>query len=88
MRANNGDFLCAAAIAGRGICLHPSFITYEAVARGELVSILTDARWYAIQAYVLYPATRHLSQRVRAFVDFLVERFEGKPYWDAPDEGR
>jgi hypothetical protein len=30
----------------------------------------------------VYPRTRHLSQRVRAFVDFLVERFAGVPYWD------
>ncbi|HEC11965.1 MAG TPA: LysR family transcriptional regulator [Acidiferrobacteraceae bacterium] len=86
MRANNGDFLCDAAIAGRGICMHPSFITYDAVARGDLVPILADISWPATQAYALYPATRHLSQRVRAFVDYLVERFEGRPYWDAPAE--
>ena len=83
LRANNGDFLCEAAIAGRGICMQPSFITYAAVARGDLVPILTDIRWHVTQAYAIYPATRHLSQRVRAFVDFLVERFAGSAYWDS-----
>jgi DNA-binding transcriptional LysR family regulator len=31
---------------------------------------------------VIYPATRHLSVKVRVFIDFLVERFGGRPYWD------
>ncbi|NOZ11168.1 MAG: LysR family transcriptional regulator [Gammaproteobacteria bacterium] len=86
MRANNGDFLCDAAISGRGICMQPSFIAYEAITRGDLVPILTDIRWHTTQAYAIYPATRHLSQRVRVFVDFLVERFKGLPYWDSPVE--
>jgi DNA-binding transcriptional LysR family regulator len=38
--------------------------------------------WLTLHAYAVYPRTRHLSQRVRAFVDFLAERFAGVPYWD------
>jgi len=44
--------------------------------------------------YVLYPHNRHLSAKVRAFVDFLVERFGREPAWDcaargdAPDAAR
>jgi hypothetical protein len=30
----------------------------------------------------LTPQTRHLSVKVRVFIDFLVERFGGRPYWD------
>ena len=33
-------------------------------------------------AWAVYPPTRHLSMRVRAFVDFLADRFSGVPYWD------
>ena len=44
--------------------------------------LLTGYRWPTVYAYAVYPHTRHLSQRVRAFVDFLVERFAGVPYWD------
>jgi DNA-binding transcriptional LysR family regulator len=30
----------------------------------------------------VFPAARHLAPKVRAFVDFLAERFGGTPYWD------
>jgi len=81
--ANNGDFMCEAAIAGQGIALLPTFIVYKAIAQGRLVRILPDYIWPSIDAYAVYPQTRHLSHRVRAFVDFLAERFAGVPYWDA-----
>jgi DNA-binding transcriptional LysR family regulator len=46
------------------------------------VVVLPEYRHEELHAYALYPQTRHLSQRVRAFVDFLVERYAGVPYWD------
>jgi len=82
MQANNGDFLCKAAIAGQGVTRQPSFIAYQAIQEGLLVPLLTDFSGPDINAYAVYPRTRHLPQRVRAFVDFLVERFSGVPYWD------
>lgn len=81
--ANNGDFLCQMAIAGHGILVQPSFYVAEAIKRGELVPLLTQYRWPELNAYAVYPATRHLSTRVRAFVDFLVERLAGEPNWDS-----
>lgn len=82
LKANNGDFLRAAAVDGLGIVLQPLFICYQAIERGELVPLLADVEWHAVNAYAVYPQTRHLSHRVRAFVDFLVERFAGVPYWE------
>jgi DNA-binding transcriptional LysR family regulator len=82
LNASNGDFLCAAAASGQGIVMEPNFITHGYVERGELVPILTDFTWPRLEAYAVYPQTRHVSSRVRAFVDFLVERFSGVPYWD------
>src|SRR5258707_346882 len=35
-----------------------------------------------ISIYAIYPQTRHLSVKVRVFIDFLAERFGGPPYWD------
>lgn len=32
--------------------------------------------------YAVYPHSRHLSAKVRAFVDFLRQRFGPEPYWD------
>ena len=82
LKASNGEFLRDAAVAGMGIVLLPTFIVYQEIERGALMPIMTNYHYSQLAAYAIYPQTRHLSQRVRAFVDFLVERFEGSPYWD------
>jgi DNA-binding transcriptional LysR family regulator len=82
IQANNGDCLREAAEDGHGIVRGPSFILHQAIEAGRLRPILRDHRWATLHAHAVYPRTRHLSQRVRAFVDFLVERFAGVPYWD------
>lgn len=83
MTASSGDFLCMAAAADRGIVLLPTFITHEAIAAGRLRPVLTEFSWPATPAYAVYPPTRHLSYRVRAFIDYLVEYFSGTPSWDS-----
>ena len=80
--ANNGDFLRDMATAGHGIILTPSFIAWEAVAAGDLELILPDYCPPQRSAYAVYPQNRYLSQRARAFIDFLAERFGQNPYWD------
>ncbi|KAA3631681.1 MAG: LysR family transcriptional regulator [Proteobacteria bacterium] len=82
LRANSGEYLAEAAEAGWGIVLQPTFIAHEKIASGDLVPILKGYSWPISPAYAIYPQTRHLSQRVRAFIDFLAERFSGTPYWD------
>lgn len=82
LKASNGEFLRDAAVDGLGIVLMPSFIAYREIEQGKLVPLFTDYRCPQIEAFAIYPQTRHLSRRVRAFVDFLVKRFEGTPYWD------
>ena len=82
MTASSGDFLCAAAKQGLGIAMQPTFIAGEAISRGELVPILSDYQWPITPAYAVYPPTRHLSYRVREFIDFLVDTFSGTPEWD------
>jgi DNA-binding transcriptional LysR family regulator len=58
------------------------FILYRAFEEGKLVPILRDFRWLTLYAHAVYPRTRHLSCRVRAFVDFLAECFADVSYWD------
>ncbi|MCF6345328.1 MAG: LysR family transcriptional regulator [Thiomicrorhabdus sp.] len=82
LKASNGEFLRDAAIKGLGIVMLPSFISYKALESGALVPILPEYSRANLNAYVIYPQTRHLSQRVRALVDYLVEYFSGTPYWD------
>lgn len=82
IRANNGDYLMEAAIAGLGIIRQPVFICYKAIEAKQLIPILSDYHTPAFNAYALYPPTRHLSARVRHLVDFLAERYAGTPYWE------
>ncbi len=80
--ANNGDYLCDEAIAGRGLLFTPDFICYEAVNAGQLIPLLCDqVKGKSIDAYAVYPQTRHLSQRVRRLIDFLADYFGDEPYW-------
>ncbi|MEM7188172.1 MAG: LysR family transcriptional regulator [Pseudomonadota bacterium] len=82
MHANNGNFLCDAAIAGLGVILQPSFTVHDAIERGDLQAALCDYSWPTVTAYAVYPQTRHLSARARAFIDFTRQRLGPKPDWE------
>ena len=88
MRASSGDFLCNAAALGAGLVMQPMFIASQSIRSGHLVPILTEYDWPRSPAYAVYPPTRHLSFRVRAFIDFLVERFAGEPEWERDCKSR
>ena len=81
--ANNGDVLRQAAVDGMGIILSPSFLVGDDLRAGRLVALLDG--WQAADTgiWALYPQARQLPRKVRALVDFLVERFGPTPYWDA-----
>lgn len=83
LKATTGEFLKDAAVNNMGIIHLPVFIAYQQIEQGKLVPILKEYSIPTIDCYAVYPQTRHLSQRVRVFVDFLVHRFAGTPYWDA-----
>ena len=82
MSANNGDLLAQAGADGLGISMQPTFIAHEYVRSGALVPILTSTNWPQTTAWAVYPPARHLSYRVREFIDFLVGYFSETPYWD------
>jgi len=82
MSASSGDFLTNAAAHGMGLVMQPTFIASAAIRSGKLIPVLTDYAWPISPAYAVYPPTRHLSYRVRAFIDFLVDKFAGIPQWD------
>lgn len=80
--ANNGDALLQAAIEGAGIVIQPTFIAGDALRAGRLVQLLPAWAVPAIAIYAVYPSTRHLAPKVRAFVDFLAGRIGDRPAWD------
>ena len=81
-RANNGDALRIAALRHLGIANLPSFIAGGALQAGTLVSVLDGFTLQDMSLNAVYPHARYLSPKVRAFVDFLAERFGPRPYWD------
>jgi len=82
MRANNGEMLRAAAVAGLGICMLPSFIAAPAIEAGDIEVILRDFAVEEGALHAVMPPGRATTARVRALVDFLVARFGPEPAWD------
>ncbi len=82
---NNCDALRATIQAHHGIAMRPLWDVWEDVRAGRLVRLLKEYRppSYPIQA--VYPSRRHLPQKVRLFIDLLVERFGTTPYWELPE---
>ncbi|WP_170991719.1 LysR family transcriptional regulator [Bradyrhizobium elkanii] len=72
---NNAEVLRDVAVSGRGIALIPEFIAADALRKGGLKAILKDFWAPPLTLYAIYPPTRHLSVKVRLFIDFLVQRF-------------
>src|SRR5271168_724699 len=65
----------AAAEAGLGVAQIPAFVLKEALERGTLELVLGD--WFPEPAplHVVYPQNRHLSSKIRVFVDWVAELF-------------
>ena len=83
LRANNGDALRAAAIAGQGLIYQPSFVVADDLKAATLVRIALDHATVEIGGiYGIYLPGPHPAAKVRAFIDFLVERLTPEPPWD------
>jgi DNA-binding transcriptional LysR family regulator len=79
---NNGDALRIAALNGLGLIDLPTFIVGRDLQSGALVSVLDGFVPQTMALHAVYPHARHLSPKVRVFIDFLAERFGPRPYWD------
>lgn len=82
LTANNGNFLCDAAIAGQGIIYTPDFICYDAIKRGALTSLLNNFLHNNILGiFAVYPQTRYLPKRSQILIEFLQDFFEEDAPW-------
>ncbi|MDX2287646.1 MAG: LysR family transcriptional regulator [Hyphomicrobiaceae bacterium] len=82
MCSNNGDVLRSAALAGEGITRLPSFLIGPDIKAGRLVVVLPDFAPAQLGIHALYVPNRYLAAKVRAFIDFLENRFGRSPAWD------
>lgn len=69
---------------GLGIVRLPSFMLTGELERGELVELFPDYRPLAIDIFLIYPSRKHLSSRVRSFIDFVAERLSTPNASDNP----
>ncbi len=72
---NDGNAYLAAGLAGLGIMRAPLFMLEEHLASGALVPVLREWTIDPVPLYVVYPPNRHLSSKLRVFVDWVAEVF-------------
>ncbi|HEX8579664.1 MAG TPA: LysR family transcriptional regulator [Allosphingosinicella sp.] len=82
LRADNGEMLRAAAEAGLGLCVLPTFIASSGLQSGALEPLLRDFPMPEGGLHVLIPPGRAVTARVRALSGFLAARFGPEPAWD------
>jgi DNA-binding transcriptional LysR family regulator len=84
LRANTTAALRTAALQGQGLVLLPTFLVGDDLKAGRLVPLLSGYAPADAAVRAMYPHGRHLSAKVRIFIDFLIDRFGNgnDPDWD------
>ncbi|TKR56277.1 LysR family transcriptional regulator [Allopusillimonas ginsengisoli] len=70
---DDGHAYLAAGLAGIGALWLPSYMAQAHVARGELIPLFTDWKIDPMSMYVAFPQNRHVSAKLRVFIDWLIE---------------
>lgn len=82
LQMNNSLALREALLQGAGVTLTPTFVVGADIQTGRLMVILREYKALEVSIYAVYPQRKHLSPKVRAFVDFLSDRIKDPPYWE------
>ncbi len=82
LKSNVGDTLRVGAIKGLGLIQQPTYMVGQDIKLGRLKVVLEEYEPAERPINVMYLHRRHLSAKVRVFVDFLIQRFQPIPYWD------
>lgn len=80
LESNDGQILRAAALDGMGILVQPTYILYNDIVAGRLVPVLDDWDLPRLTINLAYPSRKHLSAKVRTFIDFMVDHFAKMDY--------
>ena len=82
LQVNDFASLYTLALSGVGIAPLPMLIAASAVRSQNLVPVLCDWPFETSPIHALYPSNRHLSAKVRSFVDFVIESVRPNPPWE------
>lgn len=80
LAVNESNAMTVALLAGLGVGQTGSFSVIPHLERGALVRVLEDWDVPPIPVWVVYPPNRHLSAKVRAFVEWAAEQFAKHPH--------
>ncbi len=80
LSVNESNALTAAVLAGLGVSQIPAFAAAPLIERGELVQVLEGWTCSTVPLHVVYPPNRHLSAKVRAFVEWVAELLARHPH--------
>ena len=72
--SNSACMELAMVLAGHGVCRLPEFVMEEAMRSQKLSILFSDYIAPTIDVYAIYPSRKHLSPKVRCFIDLLVEK--------------
>lgn len=81
LRFNGAEACAEAGLRGFGILRTPAFAVADDLRAGRLTPVLCNYEPEEIYVHAVYPHARHLAAKVRAFVDFLAQRYAGEPEW-------
>ena len=81
LRTNDGEVGHEWALAGAGLVMKSIWDVGDDMAAGRLVRVLADWPSPAAAIHALYPTSRHLSAKVRSFVDFLGAHLRAEDRW-------
>jgi DNA-binding transcriptional LysR family regulator len=70
---DDGNAYLAAGLAGLGVLWLPDYMSKPHLARGELVPLFQEWRFDSMPLYVAFPPNRHVSAKLRVFIDWIVE---------------
>lgn len=73
LSVDDGNAYLAAGVGGMGVLWLPDYMAKAPLARGELVPLFQDWRLEGMPMYIAYPANRHISRKLRVFIDWVAE---------------
>jgi DNA-binding transcriptional LysR family regulator len=78
-KANNGDAIRQALLASVGVAISPDWLIHDKLESGEVVALLPEFAPPPLDINAVYPSGRHLSTKVRTFIEFLQDEFKAIP---------
>ncbi|WP_085624863.1 MULTISPECIES: LysR family transcriptional regulator [unclassified Pseudomonas] len=75
LMVDDGNAYLAAGLAGLGVIWLPQYMAKPHLASGELLPLFEDWQMAPMPMYLAFPPNRHVSAKVRVFIDWIIELF-------------